>query len=85
MSINEHRIDDRKVDFAPAKGGAKPFSRRSDDNVMHDNIEDNFISNAKVVEIDVNEARIQSKIFPFVLPRSNLNVTRDNAARKDRN
>jgi len=65
ISINEHRIDN--TNFAPGKDEARhrPVSRRSGDNAEQENIEDNFISNAKVVEIDPNDGRINSKMLPF--------------------
>jgi len=80
MSINEHRIDYGRNDFAPAKNEAgKPFVRRSDNNELHDKIEDNIISNAKVVELNSNEAQqIHYNIFPFLLPQSSQNVTNKN-------
>ena len=67
MSINDHRMDN--TNFAPsADDVARPFSRRSDDNVANNEIEDNFISNAKVIEINAADARINSKLLPFLSP-----------------
>ena len=74
MSINEHRIDN--TNFAPAKeDAARPFSRRSDHGVAQEEIEDNFISNAKVVEIDMNDTRVNSKMLPFLAQQHGMNAT----------
>ena len=42
------------------------MSRRSGDDEERKEIEDNFISNAKVVDIDINDGRINSKMLPFL-------------------
>ena len=65
MSINDHRIDN--TNFAPGKDdGRRPVSRRSGDDEERKEIEDNFISNAKVVDININDGRINSKMLPFL-------------------
>ena len=67
MSIKDHRIDNHESDFAPSKNSDfKIMSRRSDTKDMENVIEDDFINNAKVVEITEQDARVNSKFIPFL-------------------
>ena len=69
MSISKNRLDRNKDDFAPSiKDGRKQINRRNGDAFNTNEIEDDIISNSKVVDLDEKDAKENPLVFPLLFP-----------------